>query len=141
MSECPSVDALTTIAGALEWNTDAGLRHLATCPNCIEQMRLLQVTHEAFEFREDVGDDVVAKITHLMSTEAAQEGVREQRRNRIGNLIEALLAGLTGVAVVGGGGVNMPGAATVGVFGTVAVIVLAYRAFASSETSPHSIPP
>lgn len=138
MSQCPSADTLATIAAALDWNTDNGLRHLTTCANCIEQMRLVQSAHAAFDQELPVGDDVVAKISHLISAEAAHERGREQRKAQIGNGIEALLAGLTGVAVVSGGGINMPGGAMAAVFGTVAMVVLGYRAFASSRAAPHS---
>ena len=133
MSECPSADALTTIADALDWDVEHGLRHLNTCGACAEQLQALQHTHDAFEETVAVSDDVVAKITHLIAAERVHESSHEQRRNKLGNVIEALLAGLTGVVVVSGGGIGGSGAAVALVFGAVATTVFAYRVFASSH--------
>ena len=141
---CPSADALTTIAGALDWDVEHGLQHLNTCRACVEQLRTLQVTHQVFEESVAVSDDVVAKITHLISAEAQHEAAREQRRHTFGNVIEAVLAGVTGVVVASGGGVGLSGSVTALVFTAVATAVFAYRVFASSQAvasrnSPASI--
>jgi hypothetical protein len=141
---CPSADALTTIAGALDWEVERGLHHLNTCSACAEQLRALQFTHDAFGESVAVGDDVVARITHLISAEARHEAAREHRRHTLGNVIEAVLAGATGVVVASGGGVGLSGGATALVFAAVATAVFGYRVFASSQAdasrnSPASI--
>jgi hypothetical protein len=132
---CLGADVLTTIANALDWDVEHGLRHLNTCNICGDQLRALQVTHDAFAESVAVSDDVVAKITHLISAEADHEQARERRRHKLGNIVEALLAGLTGVMVASGGGVGMSGSATALVFAAVATTVFGYRAFASSHAS------
>lgn len=132
---CPGADALATIAAALDWNVEHGLRHLDTCAVCAEQLHALQLTHDAFEERVAVSDDVVARISHLIAAEAQQETRRERQRNKLGNVIEAILAGLTGVVVASSGGVGVARAATVLIFGAVAMSVFAYRVFASSQAT------
>jgi hypothetical protein len=132
---CPGADALATIAGALDWDVQHGLQHLNTCNACAEQLRALQFTHDAFEDSIPLGDDVVARITHLVSVEARHDKTREQRRYKLGNAIEAALAGLTGVVVASGGGVGLSGGATTVVFAAVAAVVFGYRVFASSHAS------
>lgn len=132
---CPSADALTTIAGALDWDVEHGLQHLNRCSACAEQLRALQFTHDAFNERVAVGDDVVTRITHLISAEARHEKTREQRRHKLGNVIEAGLAGLTGVVAASGGGVGLSGGATAVVFAAVATAVFGYRVFASSQAT------
>jgi hypothetical protein len=133
--KCPSADALATIGGALDWDVDHGLHHLNTCASCAEQLRALQITHDAFEASVALSNDVVAKITHLISAEAQHEQTREHRRYKLGNVIEAVLAGLTGVVVASGGGVGLSGTAAALVFAAVATAVFGYRVLASSQAN------
>ena len=135
MKECPNIDSLTTIGAALDWDVDNHLRHLISCQHCAEQLRLLQSTHHSFAIEETVSDDVVAKIAHLMSAEAAHEKARSQRVQKLGFGIEALLAGFTAVAIANGGGVGLSESVSLMIFALAGSAVLAYRVFASSQSS------
>ena len=135
MNQCPNIDSLATLCAALDWNADNQLRHLVSCEHCLEQLRLLEATHRSFAISEEVGDDVVAKITHLISAEAAHEKARSQRAQKLGFGIEALLAGLTAVTIANGGGVGLSESVSATIFALAGSSVLAYRVFASSQSS------
>jgi hypothetical protein len=133
MKQCPGTDALASIGAALDWNTAEGLRHLISCDKCSAQLRTMQMTHAAFAKTEVVNDDVVAKITHLISVEATNERERGRRVRNIGWGVEAALAGATALTVANGGSSELSSAVSAIVFALAATGVLAYRVFASSQ--------
>ena len=135
MKECPTADALTSIGAALDWDVDAGLRHVINCDDCGQQLRVLQLTHESMTKSEEVGADVVAKISHLITAEAAHERARDARKQNLGKAIEALLAGITAVAIGNGGGGGLSSGVSVAVFAMAATAVLAYRVLFSSQAT------
>jgi hypothetical protein len=135
MKDCPGSDALTTIASALDWDVDSGLRHLSTCTDCAQQLRSVESTHAAYDERVAVPERVVSAITNRLSQEAALESARGQKTQSIGNVIEALLAGGTAVTVLNTGGLSTPPTLTVTVFAIVATSLFSYRVFRSSHAS------
>lgn len=137
MNECPGTDALTTIASALEWDVDNGVRHLNSCATCAEQLRALQVTRESYDESIEVSRQDVDGILRKISVAADQERTRDRRKHTVGNFVEAMLAGGTAVTVLSasGSGVSaaaLPGALT---FAVVAAAVFSYRVFASSQAT------
>ena len=135
MSNCPGTDALTTIAGALEWNVEDGLRHLSTCPDCVQQLRTVQSAHAAYEERAEVPERVVAMINHTLTQAAAQETARGRRAQSIGNLVEAMLAGGTAVAVLNAGGLSASLDVSATIFAMVATSLFGYRVWRSSQAT------
>jgi glycerol dehydrogenase-like iron-containing ADH family enzyme len=127
MSKCPGTDALTTIASALEWDVEQGLRHVNTCPECAEQLRALQLTHQAYEEGEEVSPVEVNSIVAALADARAAEHVRNRRTSRIGDVVEALLAGGTAVTVLNATGTAAPTSVAVATFGVVAMGLLGYR--------------
>ena len=134
MTECPSTDALTTIADALAWDVDAGLRHLASCSKCAVELDALQTTHVAYEEQQVVAGDVVADITTALSNAARVERARQQQKQSIGNIIEAILAGATALAVASGGGMAITNPGAVAIFAVVASGLFGYRVLTSSHS-------
>jgi hypothetical protein len=133
MNQCPGTDALTTIAGALEWDVEAGIRHLSTCDACERQLRALREVRVAYEIEAPLPPHVAERITTALRDEAAREERRTNRAQNAGNFIEAILAGGTALAVVNTGGVDVPPALSAGVFAVVATSLFAYRAIRSSH--------
>jgi predicted anti-sigma-YlaC factor YlaD len=79
MNECIDTDRLATVAGALEWDVERRLDHLARCAHCRAELRELAQLHEllAGEIAPAPGlaDRVAASI-------AAEQPAREPRRPR-----------------------------------------------------------
>ena len=140
MNECPSADALTTIASALEWNTERGLHHLAACANCQSRLAVLQLAHAAYLTAEQVPDATIARISDALSSEAEHARSRNTRGQQLGHLIEALIAGATAVAVVAAGGLPVSSDLRVMAFVVVASGMLVYR-FIIQPAAPGSTSP
>lgn len=137
MSECPGTDALTTIASALDWDVENGMRHLNSCAACAEQLRALQITRESYEESAEIGRQDVDRILRTVSAAADRERMRNRRKHAVGNVIEAMLAGGTAVTVLnasgaGAGADALPATLT---FVVVALALLSYRVFASSHAT------
>jgi hypothetical protein len=135
MSQCPGTDALVTIAGALEWDVEAGLKHLTTCESCSEELRALHDVHAAYEAEEPVPDRVLARIDRLVADAAVRERAWGRRAQNLGDIVEALLAGATALAVLAAGGLQMPATLSVTVFAITATSLFGYRVFASSHST------
>jgi lysozyme family protein len=133
MSECPGTDALTTIASALDWDVENGVRHLSSCPNCAQQLHALQVTYEVYDESENFAAKDVDRIMHKIAGEAEREHVRDRKKQTVANVIEALLAGGTAVTVLNASGSGAAPAASALTFAIVATALFAYRVFASSH--------
>jgi hypothetical protein len=135
MTRCPGTDALTTIASALEWDVEDGMRHLSSCAACAAQLHALQATHEAFEETSEVAGADVDRIMSAIAQQAEQEHTRGRRAQTLGDVIEALLAGATAVTVVSASGAPAPQAINALTFVIVASALFAYRVFFSSQSS------
>ena len=135
MSNCPGTDALATIAGALEWEVDEGLKHLTSCTACGEQLRALRDVHSAYEAHEPVPESVLARVNAVIADEAAGERAKHRKVQNLGDLVEAILAGVTALAVVNTGGINVPAALSAAVFAVVATSLFAYRTIRSSHST------
>lgn len=135
MNTCPGTDALTTIAGALEWDVDAGIRHLSSCEACADQLRALRDVRIAYETHELLPHGIEQRITHALHEEGLREGRRTRRGRSAGDLIEAILAGGTALAVVNTGGVDVSAALSTIVFGVVATSLFAYRVIRSTHST------
>jgi hypothetical protein len=135
MNDCPGTDALTTIASALEWDVEDGLRHLSSCADCAQQLRIVQTTHAAYEEHEVVPDSMVALITKQLAEQAAHETVRGRRAQSLANVVEALLAGGTAVTVLNTGGLSTPIDLSATVFAMVATSLFSYRVWRSNQAT------
>ncbi|HEY0305854.1 MAG TPA: hypothetical protein VGC44_12860 [Longimicrobiales bacterium] len=135
MTNCPGADALATIAGALEWDVEQGIKHLSSCEVCGEQLRALRAVRVAYDVREDVPASVVARIGDAIGAAAARERTRGKRTQSLGDIIEAVLAGLTALTLLSTGGMDVPVAVGAGVFGLVATSLFAYRVTRSSHAT------
>jgi hypothetical protein len=135
MTNCPGTDALATIAGALEWDVEQGLKHLSSCEACSEELRALRDVRVAYDEREAVPESVVSRIGSAIDAVAARERARGQRVHNLGDLVEAALAGLTAVTLLSTGGVDVPLLMRAGVFALVATSLFAYRTIRSSHST------
>jgi predicted anti-sigma-YlaC factor YlaD len=135
MSDCPGTDALATIAGALEWDVDEGVKHLTSCDACREQLRALRDVYVAYEASESVPEHVLARVGSAVAHEAARERSRGRKVENVGDVIEAILAGATAMAVLQTGGLDVPAALRIVVFGVVATSLFAYRTIRSSHST------
>lgn len=142
MSNCPGTDALVTIAGALAWDVDEGIRHLTSCVQCREQLQLLASVHGTYDEYDDLNAQTIAQITQMLAAEAGQEARRGRRVRAMGDVAEALLAGGTAVAVVSASGLTVSGMLSAGLFAVVATSLFGYRVIRSSQAtaSPNSSP-
>jgi hypothetical protein len=133
MKDCPSTDALATIAGALEWDVEAGMRHLNSCALCAEQLQMLQITHDAYEERAEISPSDVNSIMQAIAQESARERVRGRRTRTLGDIVEALLAGGTAVTVISASAGAAPTNVMVLTFAIVATALFGYRKFNAHE--------
>jgi hypothetical protein len=135
MTSCPGTDALATIAGALEWDVEQGIKHLSRCETCASNLHALRSVHEAFDVREEVPESVVASIAGAITQSARRERARGKRVQSLGDVIEATLAGFTALAVVNTGGLEVGAAVNASVFAVVATSLFAYRVLRSSHST------
>ncbi|HET9439840.1 MAG TPA: hypothetical protein VFO52_06700 [Longimicrobiales bacterium] len=142
MSNCPGADALVTIAGALAWDVDEGIRHLTSCVQCRNQLQLLASVHGTYDGYDDLSEQALAQITLTLSAEAEREAHRGRRARAVGDVAEALLAGGTAVAVVSASGLAVSGTLGAGLFVVVATSLFGYRVMRSSHATaaPNSSP-
>ena len=104
MKACPDIDAMVTIADALHWDVDEGLRHLQTCADCRARVHVLAATHAALSEEEHVDDVTLAQITSALSSASRSEQSAERRTERRLSVVEAILAAVAApVALVSGG--------------------------------------
>ena len=135
MKNCPGTDALTTVASALEWDVQGGVRHLNSCPECAQRLHALQVTHDVYEESEELAARDVDGIMTVLASAAEQERVSGQRKEVWGNIIEAMLAGASAVAVVSASDLPAPTTVTALTFAVVATALFAYRVFTSRRVA------
>lgn len=135
MTHCPGTDALATIAGALEWDVEQGIKHLSSCESCASNLHALRSVHDTFDVREEVPESVVAGIRAAISASAQQESARGKRVQSFGDVIEAALAGLTALAVVNTGGLDVGSTVNASVFVVVATSLFAYRVMRSNHST------
>ena len=133
MKDCPSTDALATIAGALEWDVESGMRHLNSCTQCAQQLHALQSTHNAYEERAEITATEVNSIMQAIAQESAREQVRGRRTRTLGDIVEALLAGGTAVTVISASAGAAPTNVMVLTFAIVATALFGYRKFNANE--------
>ena len=135
MKSCPGTDALTTVASALEWDAQGGIQHLSTCPECAQRLHALQLTHEVYDESEELAARDVDRIMNVLASEAERERARDQRNQVWGNIIEAMLAGASAVAVVSASDLPAPTTVTALTFAVVATALFAYRVFTSRRAA------
>ena len=135
MNSCPGTDALATIAGALEWDVETGIRHLSSCESCAHQLGVLRDVRLAYEIDAPLPAGMERRITSALHEAAFREEKRTRRAQGIGDLIEAILAGATALAVVNTGGVDVSAAVSAGVFAVVATSLFAYRVIRSTHAT------
>lgn len=133
MKRCPGTDALTTIASALEWDVEDGVRHLNTCPECAQQLRALQLTYLSYEESAEVSPAETNSIMHAIAEAGKRERAVTRRKGAIGDFVEALLAGGTAVTVLNGFGGGVPSNALVLTFAIVATALFGYRKLDTNE--------
>jgi hypothetical protein len=135
MKNCPGTDALTTVASALEWDVEGGVRHLSSCSECAQRLHALQLTHEVYDESEELVARDVDSIMNMLAGAADRERARGQRTQVFGNVIEALLAGASAVAVVSASDLPAPTTVTALTFAVVATALFAYRVFTSRRVA------
>ena len=135
MTNCPGTDALATIAGALEWDVEQGIKHLSTCETCARNLHALRSVHDTYDVREEVPETVLTRISATITESAQQERARGKRVQSLGDVIEAALAGLTALVVVNTGGLEVGAAANASVFAVVATSLFAYRVLRSNHAT------
>ena len=135
MTSCPGTDALATIAGALDWDVEQGIKHLSNCESCASNLDALRSVHAGFDVREEVPENVVANIAAAITESARQERARGKRVQSLGDVIEAALAGFTALAVVNTGGLEVGAAVNASVFAVVATSLFAYRVLRSNHST------
>ena len=135
MNHCPGTDALTTIAGALEWDVEQGIAHLGSCASCGGQLRALRDVRTAYAAEERLPDVVTQKITAALAEAAALERTRRKRSQNLGDVVEALLAGGTALAILNTGGMDVPAVLSAAVFAVVATSLFSYRVIRSSHST------
>lgn len=93
MNRCLDVDALVTIAAALEWNQREALRHLTECDACQLQLDELATLHEVLEMeiapRAGYTDQVVREFGRERTSRSAG------RHFGLLGVINPILAGAT----------------------------------------------
>jgi hypothetical protein len=135
MKDCPGTDALATVASALDWDVEGGVRHLSSCPDCAQRLQALQLTHEAYDESEELAPRTVDRIMNTLANAAEHERARGQRTQVFGNVIEALLAGCSAVAVVSASDLPAPTTVTALTFAVVATALFGYRVFSSRRVA------
>jgi len=101
MTECIDTDRLATVAGALEWDVERRLDHLARCAHCRAELRELAELHDllAGELAPDpaLADRVAASIR---AEQAACEPRRPRERAPLLLAVVFALASLTAFTVL-----------------------------------------
>jgi transcriptional regulator NrdR family protein len=127
MSKCPDTDALTSVASALDWDSENGIRHLSSCADCQQQLRTLEQTHVAYAETGSVAATDIERILQKLSTAREEEEVRQRGGRTLTNLVEAALAGATALTIVQASGATAPATLTAIIFALTAGAVLGYR--------------
>ncbi len=75
MTECLNADDLTTLSGALRWDVDAALEHVATCATCRTTLRQIALLHGTLTVSEPMSEEWLAETCSMIDREAAPAAV------------------------------------------------------------------
>lgn len=127
MRECIGIDELVGISRAVEDDIDATLRHLETCRDCREQLEDLHVARAAITETVLLSDAALERVAAAVRDEALRERTRVQAARPWANVLEALLAAATAVALLIWSGIRIAPAATVLLATAAAAAVLVFQ--------------
>lgn len=73
MNRCLQEDRLVDIGHALDWEVEAGLRHLQNCASCAAMLADLQELRDVLAQQERVTPELLTQMMNAIETEAARE--------------------------------------------------------------------